>query len=124
MDMAFSKAGGINTSLTSTEITLIPQGSVRSSIIFCRMPEPLTPAVRQQLHLGQDSHGVVISQVDPNGAAAAAGIREGDLVEEVNHQPVTNVSEFEQAMRSVSGQAILLRVVRDGTGFYVAIAPR
>ncbi len=86
--------------------------------------EPLTPAVRQQLHLGQESHGVVISQVDPNGAAAAAGIREGDVVEEVNHQPVTSVSEFEQAMRSAGTNAILLHVERDGSGFYVAIAPR
>jgi serine protease Do len=86
--------------------------------------EPLTPAVRQQLHLGQEGNGVVISQVDPDGAAAAAGIREGDLVEEVNHQPVTGVSEFEQAMRSASGHAILLRVVRDGTGLFIAIAPR
>jgi serine protease Do len=85
--------------------------------------EPLTPAVRQQLHLGQETHGVVISQVDPNGAAAAAGIREGDVVEEVNHQPITSVGEFEQAMKSANGQAaILLRVVRDGSGFYVAIA--
>ncbi|MGB8493228.1 MAG: DegQ family serine endoprotease [Candidatus Acidiferrum sp.] len=86
--------------------------------------EPLTPALRQQLHLGPESHGVVISQVDPDGAAAAAGIREGDVVEEVNHQPIASVSQFEQAMRSNSGQAILLRVVREGTGFYIAIAPR
>jgi len=86
--------------------------------------EPLTPAVRQQLHLGQESHGVVISQVDPDGAAAAAGIREGDVIEEVNHQSVASVSEFEQAMRNASGQATLLRVVRDGTGFYVAIGSR
>jgi serine protease Do len=86
--------------------------------------EPLTPAVRQQLHLGQESHGVVISQLDPNGGAAAAGIREGDVVEEVNHKPVTSVSEFERAMEGANGQVILLHVVRDGTGFYVAIAPR
>ena len=86
--------------------------------------EPLTPAVRQQLHLGQESHGVVISQVDPNGAAAAAGIREGDVVEEVNHHPVNGVSDFEQTMKAGNGQAILLRVMRDGTGLYVAIAPR
>ncbi len=86
--------------------------------------EPLTPAVRQQLHLGQETQGVVISQVDPSGAAAASGIREGDVIEEVNHQAVTSVSEFDQAMKAANGQAILLRVVRDGTGFYVAIAPR
>jgi serine protease Do len=84
--------------------------------------EPLTPAIRQQLHLGAVSHGVVISQIDPNSAAASAGLREGDVVEEVNHQPVNGVSEFENAMRSVGNQAILLRVVRDGTGFFVAIA--
>jgi serine protease Do len=86
--------------------------------------EPLTPAVRQQLHLGQDNHGVVTSQVDPNGAAAASGIREGDVIEEVNHQQIASVSEFEHAMKAANGQAILLRVVRDGTGFYIAVAPR
>jgi hypothetical protein len=31
MDIAFSNAGGIKISLTSTELTLIPHGSVRSS---------------------------------------------------------------------------------------------
>jgi serine protease Do len=85
--------------------------------------EPITPAVRQQLHLGQETHGVLVSKVDPDSAAAGAGIREGDIVQEVNHQAVTTVSEFEQAMRSAS-QPVLLRVVRDGTGFYVAIGSR
>jgi serine protease Do len=84
--------------------------------------EPLTPAIRQQLHLGAASHGAVISQIDPTSAAASAGLREGDVVEEINHQPIDGVSEFENAMRSAGNQAILLRVVRDGTGFYVAIA--
>jgi serine protease Do len=84
--------------------------------------EPLTPAVRQQLHLGEDSHGVVISQVDPNGAAASAGVREGDVIQEVNHQAVSSVSEFEHAMANTANQAILLRIQRDGTGLYVAIA--
>jgi len=86
--------------------------------------EPLTPAVRQQLHLGENGHGVVVSRVDPSGAAANSGIREGDVIQEVNHQQVGNVSEFEQAMRGAGNQAILLRIQRDGTGLYVAIAPR
>jgi serine protease Do len=85
--------------------------------------EPLTPAIQQQLHLSEKIHGVVIAQVDPSGTAAAAGVREGDVVEEVNHKPVASVSDFEQAIRSASSQTVLLRVVRDGTGFYVAIDP-
>ncbi|HEY2351637.1 MAG TPA: DegQ family serine endoprotease [Candidatus Acidoferrum sp.] len=84
--------------------------------------EPLTPAVRQQLHLGETSQGVVISQLDPSSAAASAGLREGDVVQEVNHQPVTGVNEFEQAMRGAGNQPILLRIQRDGTGLFVAIA--
>jgi serine protease Do len=80
--------------------------------------------VRQQLHLGENGHGVVVSRVDPSGAAANSGIREGDVIQEVNHQQVGNVSEFEQAMRDAGNQAILLRIQRDGTGLYVAIAPR
>jgi serine protease Do len=86
--------------------------------------EPISPAARQQLHLGDEAQGVVVSQVDPNSAAADAGIRAGDLVAEVNHQSVTTVSEFEQAMRNTQTKAILLRIVREGTGLYVAIAPR
>jgi serine protease Do len=86
--------------------------------------EPLSPAARQQLHLGDEAQGVVISQVDPNSAAADAGIRSGDLVVEVNHQSVNTVSDFEQAMRNTESKAILLRVVRDGTGLFIAIAPR
>jgi serine protease Do len=86
--------------------------------------EPLSPAARQQLHLGDEAQGVVVAQVDPNSAAADAGIREGDVVTEVNHQPVTTVSEFEQSMRSSGNKAILLRVERNGTGLYLALAPR
>jgi len=86
--------------------------------------EPLSPAARQQLHLGDEAQGVVVSEVDPNSAAADAGIRSGDLVVEVNHQSVTTVSEFEQAMRNTQSKAILLRIVRDGTGLFIAIAPR
>ena len=84
----------------------------------------LTPAIRRQLHLSQEIHGVVVAQVDPNGTAAAAGVREGDIVEEVNRHPVASVVDIEQAMRSATGHIVLFRVVRDGTGFYVAIEPR
>jgi serine protease Do len=85
--------------------------------------EALTPALRQQFHLSEEMHGVVIAQVDPNSAAANAGVREGDVVQEVNRKAVSNVSEFEQAMRGADGQPVVLRIVRNGSGFYAAIDP-
>ncbi len=65
----------------------------------------------------------MVAQVNPSSIAAAAGVHEGDLIEEVNHHAVTTVSEFEQAMRSAGSQTVLLRVMRDGTGLYIAIEP-
>ena len=78
--------------------------------------ENLTSELREQLHVSSGTQGVAVSQVDPNSAAAAGGVQQGDVIEEVNHHPVTNVSEFEQAMHGASGQTMLLHVVRGGTG--------
>jgi serine protease Do len=86
--------------------------------------ENLTSGLRDQLKLSPGTPGVAVSQVDPNSAAAAGGVHQGDVIEEVNHHPVANVSEFEQAMHDASGKTILIHVVRGGTGLYLAIEPK
>ena len=86
--------------------------------------ENLTSELREQLHMSSGMQGVAVSQVDPNSAAAAGGLQQGDVIQEVNHHAVTNVSEFEQAMHGASGQTILLRVARGGTSLYLAIEAR
>jgi serine protease Do len=66
---------------------------------------------------------VVVTNVDPASAAGAAGIQTGDLIQEVNRQPVTSVDGFEHAMQSASGQPVLLLVERSGeTSFLVVPA--
>jgi serine protease Do len=86
--------------------------------------EGLTAQLREQLHVSSGTQGVAVSQVDPNSAAAAGGVQQGDVIEEVNHHPVANVSEFEQAMHDANGKTILIHVVRGGTGLYLAIEPK
>jgi len=85
--------------------------------------EELTPSLREQLKLSQETQGVVVVQIDPASAAASAGLREGDLVQEVDRHAVTNSGEFNQAMDGARGRAVLLRVMRDGTGIYIAVDP-
>ena len=85
--------------------------------------EELTPSLREQLKLGKETQGVVVSQIDPASAAASAGLREGDLIQEVDRHIVTNSGEFNQAMHGASSRAVLLRVMRDGTGIYIAVDP-
>jgi S1-C subfamily serine protease len=48
------------------------------------------------------------------------GLRKGDVIQEVNHQPVHNVSEFEQAMHKAGKEEALLLVNRGGTTLFIA----
>jgi S1-C subfamily serine protease len=47
-------------------------------------------------------------------------LRKGDVIQEVNHQPVHNVSEFEQAMHKAGKEEALLLVNRGGTTLFIA----
>jgi serine protease Do len=83
----------------------------------------LTPEISSELQLPAGVKGVVVTNVDPASAAGAAGIQTGDLIQEVNRQPVTSVDGFEHAMQSASGQPVLLLVERSGeTSFLVVPA--
>jgi serine protease Do len=72
----------------------------------------------------KDLKGVLISKVDLGSLAQAEGLREGDLIKEVNREDVTSVSDFTAAVSRVKrGETILLRVLRDSRAFYVVLKP-
>jgi len=52
--------------------------------------EPLSPERAQALGLDV-KHGLLVAGVAPSGPAADAGFRPGDVIQEVNHKPVTDV---------------------------------
>ena len=70
----------------------------------------LTPQTRRRLDLPADRDGALVAQVDRARAAAASGIRAGDVVLEVNRKPVSSASEATAALRGVpeGGTALLL----------------
>ena len=72
----------------------------------------------RQLDLPAGTAGVVVSNISPSSPAADSGLRRGDVIQEVNHKPVTNVSDFEQAVRASKNSPLLL-VNRQGTTMYV-----
>jgi serine protease Do len=72
-----------------------------------------------QLQLPESTKGVVVTGIDPSSPKADSGLQKGDVIQEVNHQPVRNVAEFEQAMRKASNGALLL-VNRAGTTLFIA----
>jgi serine protease Do len=99
------------------------QGENRSSTLEGVTVDELTPQLARQLDLPAGTRGVVVTQVRP-GAAADAGLRRGDVIQEVNRKPVSSVAEFEQAIRQAGNQAVVLLVNRGGSTLYLSLEPR
>ena len=74
------------------------------------------------MKVGPQTKGVVVDNVDQASAAADAGLQQGDVIQQVNHHAVTNVSEFTQAVKSANqNNPILLLVNRGGNTMFLAI---
>lgn len=79
----------------------------------------LSPNVADELGLPASATGVVVTDVDPSSKVADAGLRKGDVIQEVNHQPVKNTSEFQSALKK-GGSDPLLLVNRQGRTLFIA----
>jgi serine protease Do len=86
--------------------------------------DSLTSETARRLNLPPGVRGVVVTDVDPDSGAADAGLRRGDMIEEVNRQPVTSAGEFEAALQKASKQSVLLRVRRGDRASFVVVKPR
>jgi serine protease Do len=85
--------------------------------------EPLTPEIAQELKLPSDTKGVVVDSVEQGSAASDAGLKRGDVIEQVNRKPVTNVNDYQQAVQTAGKKAVVLLVNRDGTTAFVVVQP-
>jgi serine protease Do len=86
--------------------------------------ESLTSETARRLNLPPGARGVVVTDVDPDSGAADAGLQRGDVIEEVNRQPVTNASEFEAALQKAGKQSVLLRMRRGERASFIVVKPR
>jgi Do/DeqQ family serine protease len=83
--------------------------------------EPLTPEIAAQLGLRRGTQGVVVTRVDPAGPAAQAGVQAGDVIQEVNRQPVRSPSEVRDALQRSGNRAAVLLVNRGGQTIYIPV---
>jgi serine protease Do len=67
-------------------------------------------------------HGVVVTAVDPDGRGAAAKIRAGDVILEINRIKILNAEDFRAALGQASkGNKILVLVNRKGDAFFLTL---
>jgi serine protease Do len=94
-------------------------GGARSGLEGVEVQE-LTPAIARQLRIPADVTGIVVTDVGEASAAAEAGLRRGDVIEQVNRQDVRTMADFNRLVRQSSGTTLLM-VNRGGARAFVAI---
>ena len=74
--------------------------------------------------LKPNERGVVIVRVKPGSTADEMGVREGDIVLEVNRKPISSIKSYERAVSGLSkDQAVLLLLKRKGQTIYLTLRP-
>ena len=85
---------------------------------------PLSPNVRNQLDVPDETKGAVVQGVQPGSPAETAGLQPGDVIVGVGTHAVTSPAEAAQAMRTAlngSNHALALRVIRNGQPVFVGV---
>jgi serine protease Do len=81
----------------------------------------ITPGIRQELNLPSRLQGAVITDIDPTTPAYDAGLREGDVVIEINRQPVKDAESAVEISKHIKTKQILLRVYSRGAIHFVVV---
>jgi serine protease Do len=83
----------------------------------------LTPETARQLDLPANIQGVVVNGVDPDSGLAE--LRKGDVIEEVNQQPVTSVADYNKIVGSLDvSKPQVLSVCRGRVRSFLVLRPR
>jgi serine protease Do len=84
----------------------------------------LRPEIAKELGI-QKGSGVVVTRVEPDSAAAEAGIQTGDVIQEVNRKPVKNVEDFIQKVEKAKDKdSVLLLIQRGQNNLFAAVTPK
>jgi serine protease Do len=97
-----------------------PTGSSKEAKIGLKLSD-LTPDVAKELGI-QGDKGAVVTEVAPDSSAERAGLQRGDLITEVNRQPVTTPAQVVALVnKAKTGEVVLLRIRRGQAAVFVPV---
>ena len=83
--------------------------------------QPVTPDLADALGL-ETQEGALVSQIEPNGPAAKAGIERGDVIVRFGDTPIAKTRELPRAVASAKpGTAVMLELIRDGKRIHKSV---
>ena len=78
-------------------------------------------AARKQLGLPANVRGALVVQVEENSASYEAGLREGDVILEINRKPVRSGDDAVELSNKIKDKEILLRIWSRGATRYLVV---
>jgi serine protease Do len=85
----------------------------------------LDAATMSQLNIPAKMTGVVVTSVESGGPAEAAGLQRGDVIQEVNHEVVKTLEDYQKAsLKLKKDELAVLLLSRQGNSLFVAVNPK
>jgi serine protease Do len=81
----------------------------------------LDQGAREQFNIPKSVHGAVVTQVDPDSPAANAGLKPGDVIEEINRHSVKNANDAVKMTEDAKSKQTLVRVWEKGASHYIVV---
>ena len=76
----------------------------------------------RELGLSEKAKGVVVTNIDPESPAGDSGLREGDVIQEINRQEIKSVKDFEKIASGLKkDQPALLLINRRGASLFLTV---
>jgi serine protease Do len=83
--------------------------------------QDLDQETAKELGLKGKAQGVVVTKVEPESGAQKAGLMPGDVIKEINRQPVKSVKDFEKMSSGVKkGDNVLILINRRGNSLFLS----
>jgi serine protease Do len=84
--------------------------------------QSVTQQMARELGLQGKAQGVVVVGVEPDSRAELAGLAQGDVIREMNRQPVKSVKDYEKIVSSLKkDQDVLMLITRSGSSLFLTV---
>src|SRR6476469_4685215 len=104
-----------------------PQDSVKppDNVLASLRVQTLDAATMSQLNLPGKTSGVLINHVEPGSPAEAAGLQRGDVIQEVNHEVIKSLDDYQKMSAKIKkDEMAVLLLSRQGNNLFVAVNPK
>jgi serine protease Do len=81
----------------------------------------ITPQLREQFDIPASIKGAIITNVEADSPSARQGLREGDVIRELDRRPVKDANEAVKLSEEIKGPKVSVLVWRQGRSTFLVI---